>query len=424
MEKILHADLAMAGLSHHEAGLSDLEAFRFPDEQAFLTLARERFRGVVLLQTCNRIEVLVHGSAAALAAFLREQGRERFEIREGVDVLRHLLRVAAGIDSMIVGEDQILGQLKRSWTASQEAGACTQVLDLCMKKAVHVGIEVRKQTKINRGAVSVGSAAVILAESLLTTLKGRHILVIGSGEMGMLVAQALAAKNLTAVYVANRTYERAVVLAEKIGGKAVRFNELRRYFTLSDVVITCTSAPHAVISKEVMVDVMKGRCWPLDGHPRPLVLIDIAQPRDVEEGVGDIDGVNLFTIDNLRDVNEHNMEARREEAAQAENYVESELDQFIAMLNGAAANDVLGGLFTWAEAIRIRERDRACARLHGCSQETAAVIDDLTRVLTKKLLIDATCSIRTCAEDGRVDEAEDLVNAITRGDRSCFRKDD
>jgi len=179
-----------------------------------------------------------------------------------------------------------------------------------------------------------------------------------------------------------------------------------------------------VITKEILTDVMKGRCWPLDGHPRPLVLIDIAQPRDVEEGAGEVDGVNLFTIDNLRDVNEHNMEARREEAARAEAHIEAEIDRFITMLNGASADEVLGGLFTWAEAIRLRERERACARLQGCSPETAAVIDDLTRVLTKKLLIDATYSIRACAQNGRIEEAERLVNAITRGDQSCFRKED
>jgi len=416
--------IAIAGVSHHTANVSAIEAFRFGDEPAFLAAAKERFAGALLLQTCNRVEVMVHGEAPALISFLQDQGRDTFSVLSGTEALHHLLEISCGVDSMIVGEDQILGQLKRAWAASQEAGACSQVIDLCMKKAVHVGIEVRKQTKINRGSVSIGSAAVALAENLLTTLKGRHILVIGSGEMGMLVAQALAAKNLTAIYVANRTYERAVVLAGKIGGKAVHFNELRRYFTLSDVVITCTSAPHAVITKEILVDVMKGRCWPLDGHPRPLVLIDIAQPRDVEEGAGEVDGVNLFTIDNLRDVNEHNLEARREEAARAEAYIEAEIAQFITMLNGAAANDVLGGLFTWAEAIRVRERDRACARLQGSGQETAAVIDDLTRVLTKKLLIDATYSIRTCAENGRVEEAERLVNAITRGDRSCFRKED
>lgn len=242
--------------------------------------------------------------------------------------------------------------------------------------------------------------------------------------MGMLVTQALAAKNLTAIYVANRTYERALVLAEKIGGKAVRFDELKRYIVLSDVVITCTSAPHPVLGRAVLADVMKGRCWPLDGHPRPLVLIDIAQPRDVEDDAREIDGVNLYTIDNLRDVNEQTMASRKAEAARAHDYIESELDQFLTMLNAASADDALRGLYTWAEAIRVRERDRACARLHGCDGQTTAVIDDLTRVLAKKLLLDATYSIRACAEQGQTREAEWLVRAITRGDGLCSRKED
>jgi len=424
VETHLYADVAMAGLNHHAAGLADLEAFRFSDEEEFLARARERFKGVFLLQTCNRIEVLVNGTADDLTAFLHDLGREKFEVREGVDVLRHLLQVASGIDSMIIGEDQILGQMKRAWAASQAAGASDHVIDLCIKKAVYVGVEVRKRTKINRGAVSIGSAAVALAEELLGSLEGRHILVIGSGEMGMLVAQALAAKDLTAIYVANRTYERAVVLARKIGGKAVNFAELRRYITLSDVVITCTSAPHPILTRPLLAEVMRGRCWPLDGHPRPLVVIDIAQPRDVEEGAGEVDGVNLYTIDNLRDVNEHTIASRKAEADRAHDFIESELDHFLTTLNAASADDALRGLYTWAEAIRVRERDRACARLQGCDAQTAAVIDDLTRVLAKKLLLDATYSIRACAEQGQTQEAEWLVKAITRGDRLCSRKDD
>ncbi|QYZ80365.1 glutamyl-tRNA reductase [Methanofollis formosanus] len=414
----------MAGLNHHTAALGDLETFRFPDEETFLAAARERFKGALLLQTCNRIEVLVHGDAQGLTAFLHEQGREAFDILEGVEVLSHLLEVAAGIDSMIIGEDQILGQLKRALALAQESGACDPIIDLCIKKAVHVGVEVRRRTEINRGAVSIGSAAVALAEDLLGSLDGRHILVLGSGEMGMLVAKALAARDLTAIYVANRTYERALVLAEKIGGKAVNFSELTRYITLSDVVITCTSAPHPVLTREILARAMRDRCWPTEGHPRPLVVVDIAQPRDVEEGAAEVDGVSLYTIDNLRDVNEHTIETRRTEAARAEAFIEEELDRFLSQINGASADEVLRGLYTWAEAVRTRERDRALARLQGYGPETEAVIDDLSRVLTKKLLIDATFSIRSCAEQGRIEDAEQLVRAITRGDRLCSRRDD
>ncbi|QSZ68329.1 glutamyl-tRNA reductase [Methanofollis aquaemaris] len=414
----------MAGLNHHAAALGDLERFRFPDEEAFLSAARERFKGALLLQTCNRVEVLVHGDAQALTDFLHDQGRDTFEILDGVEVLRHLLEVAAGMDSMIIGEDQILGQLKKALALTQEAGTCDPIIDLCIKKAVHVGVEVRRRTEINRGAVSIGSAAVALAEDLLGSLDGRHILVLGSGEMGLLVAQALAARDLTAIYVANRTYERALVLAEKIGGKAVNFSELTRYITLSDVVITCTSAPHPIITREILGRAMRDRCWPTEGHPRPLVVVDIAQPRDVEEDAAEVDGVSLYTIDNLRDVNEHTIETRRTEAARAETFIEEELDRFLSQVNCASAGEVLSGLYTWAEAVRTRERDRALTRLQGCGPETKVVIDDLSRVLTKKLLIDATFSIRSCAEQGRIEDAEQLVRAITRGDRLCSRRDD
>jgi glutamyl-tRNA reductase len=289
---------------------------------------------------------------------------------------------------------------------------------------VHVGIEVRRRTEINRGAVSVGSAAVILAEQQLGSLEGRHILVIGSGEMGRLVAQALAAKHLTAIYVASRTFGRAEALAKKIGGKAVRFDQLERYIALSDVVISCTSAPHPVIHRKDLAAAMKARSWPLDSHPRPLLIIDIAQPRDVEPGAEEIDGVRLFTIDDLRGVNDQTMQNRRQEAERAREYLEEELAQFIRQLNRKAADDVLAVLHTWAEAIRMRERDRAIARIGDQNGKAAAVIDDLTRVLASKMLADATLAIRAFAEKGDLASAEGIVRAITQGERSCFQHDE
>ena len=409
------ARIAIAGVSHHTADVIALENFRFGDEPGFLEAAGRRFSGVLLLQTCNRVEVIVEGDAGTLREFLDGQGRSGFFLLEGRDALRHLLSLAAGIESMIVGEDQIIGQLKKALADAEEAGTASSFLELCINKAVHVGVGVRKRTQINRGAVSVGSAAVLLAESELGTLEGRHILVIGSGEMGLLVAQALAAKHLTAMYVANRTYGRAVKLAEKIGGKAVRLNELYHYITLSDVVISCTSAPHPVIHKIDLKEAMRDRCWPIEGHPRPLILIDIAQPRDVEEGSGTIDGVRLFTMDNLREVNEQTMSTRRAEAERATAYVSEELELFIRQLHRRAADDCIGALHSWAETVRVRERDKALARLGGADEKTAEVIDDLSRVLTKKILTDATASIRACAEEGDRSAAEALVQALTRG---------
>ncbi|HTY15551.1 MAG TPA: glutamyl-tRNA reductase [Methanoregulaceae archaeon] len=416
--------LAIAGINHHTADVAAIEEFRFPDETAFLADTHERFKGAVLLQTCNRVEVLVHGEGDALADFLRQTGRHNFTLFEGTGALRHILEISCGIDSMIVGEDQIIGQLRTAMTRAQEAGTSDSILELCINKAIHVGVECRKRTRINRGAVSVGSAAVLLAEEQIGSLRGRHILVIGSGEMGLLVTQALAAKDLTAIYVANRTHERAIILAEKIGGKAVTFDELNRYLVLSDVVISCTAAPHPIIREGDLREVMKGRCWPLDGHPRPLILIDIAQPRDVEESAGSIPGVHLYTIDDLRQVNDCTMASRQEEAERAMGFIEEELAHFVHLLNRKAADDTIAMLHTWAEAIRVRERDRATGRLVAKDDKTSAVIDDLTRVLVTKLLNDATFSIRSCAEAGDLESAESLVAAIVRGEKICIRKEE
>jgi glutamyl-tRNA reductase len=420
----LHVPIAIGGISHHDADISALEKFRFEDEESVLSEAREWFRGVCLLQTCNRIELIVHGEASQLKAFFEEHGRTGYWILEGVDALRHLLQLAAGMDSMIVGEDQILGQLKASLSSSQEAGTCSAVIDHCITKAIHVGVEVRKQTQINKGAVSIGSAAVQLGEQLLGSLEGKHITVVGGGEMGTLVTKALAAKHLTAIYVTNRTYERALVLAREVGGKAVKFEELYHYISLSDVVISCTAAPHPVIHADRLLAMMEERRWPLDQHPRPLIIIDIAQPRDVESEVGSIQEVHLFTIDDLRNVSENNIDSRKKEALLAARFLEEELSRFVALLNRSAADDALATLHTWAEAIRVRERDRAVSRLQGTDEKTLAVFDDFSRVLSKKLLLDATFAIRNGAECGNLEQADALVCAITRGEIKCTRKRD
>jgi glutamyl-tRNA reductase len=409
--------IAIAGVSHHTADVTTLEAFRFPDEPAFLERVGERFKGVLLLQTCNRVELIVEGEAGELREFLTDNGRKDFFMHDGKGALSHLFSLASGIDSMIVGEDQIIGQLKKTLADAQESGTASPFLEFCINKAVHVGIEVRKRTLINRGAVSVGSAAVLLAESQIGSLEGKHILVVGSGEMGLLVAQALAAKQLTAMYVANRTYGRAVILANKIGGRAVRLSELYHYITLSDVVISCTSAPHPVIHKNELARAMKDRCWPVEGHPRPLILIDIAQPRDVEPGAETIDGVRLFSIDNLRTINEQTMSTRKAEAERAREFVDAELGLFLRHLNRKSADDLLAALHTWADAVRTRERDRAIARMGSPDAKVADIVDDLTRVLAKKLLTDATFSIRESAEEGDLVTAKALVKAITEGDR-------
>jgi glutamyl-tRNA reductase len=422
MNKNLLVPMACASISHLKADIPTLENFRFPGEKEFLVEAGEYFKGVVLLQTCNRIEIYVQGEGEVLDRFLEENGRSGYSILEGEDVLVHLLRLASGMESMIIGEDQILGQLKSALLLSREAGTCSTVLDLSINKAIHTGTAVRKKTAINKGAVSIGSAAVLLAEELLGTLENRHILVVGVGEMGKLVAQAIAEKDLKAIYVTNRTYETAVDLADKIGGKAVKMDDLYHYISLSDVVITCTGAPHTVIHYEELKQAVEDR-WPINGKI-PLIMVDIAQPRDIDETAADIRGVRVFTIDDLRSVSERNLKNREKQAELAEKIISEELDNFISLINRTSADDILVDLYTWAESIRVRERDKALSRLKGADEKTRGVIEDFSKVLVKKMFSDATIAIRSCAESGDLEGAENYVHAITRGNNPCIRKDD
>jgi glutamyl-tRNA reductase len=416
MNEELPIPFTIAVLSHRDADVATLEAFRYPEEKAFLEMARDRFKGVVLLQTCNRVEILVQGEPQALADFLAETGRERFTVLENGDALRHLLELASGMDSLIVGEDQIIGQMKKALLTAEEMETLSPLLKICLDKAIHTGIQIRRKTAINRGAVSIGSAAVSLAEQLLGGLQKRHILVVGTGEMGVLVTKALAAKGLSAIYLANRTYERAVALAERTGGRAVNLKELYHYITLSDVVISCTSAPHPIIYCNPLREAMEERKWPLEEHPRTLILIDIAQPRDVEEGAKSIDGIRLFTVDDLREISENNIQARKKEMEQARALLKEELEHCIRLVKRASVDDMLGGLYTWAEAIRIRERDRALHRIGTTDPRYESILDDLTNTLVKKLFSDTTYAIRACAERGELEKAHSLVKAITKGD--------
>ncbi|MBP9009280.1 MAG: glutamyl-tRNA reductase [Methanospirillum sp.] len=421
MTHALFSPFTIAGISHHTASVADMESVRFPDEEAFLTRAGDWFKGVILLQTCNRIEIMVHGNADLLGTFLESEGRAGWQMWKDADALSHLLDLAAGLDSMVIGEDQILGQLRKSLSLSESMSVADPLITLCINKAIHAGSEARRISGINRGAVSIGSAAVLLAEEQLGSLAGRHILVLGTGEMGVLVTQALAAKQLSAIYVANRTFDRAQCLAEKVHGTAVPMADLYRYLTMSDVIICCTAAPHPVIKVQEVMEALKGRSWPLDHSRRPLIIVDIAQPRDVEEDVGKIPGVCLYTIDDLRKVNDDTAQFRKEAAEKVREFLDQELLQFIRLFNRKAADELLATLHSWAEQIRIRERDRALSRLSGCDDRIRDVTDDLTRVLTRKLLTDVTLTIRTCAERGEMKIAEDLVGAITRGEMLCSR---
>lgn len=413
MSDSLRVNLALASFDCKNHSQQQLSCARFEDEYEFLKKAKEIFEGVILLQTCNRAEILVHGEKEKLAELLENEKRNDFVFFEGEDVLLHLSKLACGTESLIVGEDQILGQLKNALLFAQDAKSSDCVTNTCINECIRLGVKVRQNTKINKGAVSIGSAAVLLAEELLGDLGGKNILVVGGGEMGRLVTKSLAEKHLRAIYVTNRTYQNAVLLAEEIGGRAMHLEQLYSCIALSDVVISCTAAPHEIIRADRLAEVMDNRFWPLDDEPRKLIIIDIAQPLDVEKSCGDIDGVRLFTIDDLKGISEQNMKSRADEKKQAEKIIDEHLEEFVKLINKTSASDILSDLYSWAEEIRRRETQKAIKKIEtGCDPKKT--LNDLTASITKKLLEDAARAVRKTAEDGDISKAEDIVNKIIR----------
>ncbi len=432
-------------VTHHRADVAILEVFAFPDVKKALKdiHALRSVKECVIIQTCNRVEIFAAAEDVNLAyhdivdylmedVISRMRARKAFEhadaecvppelltkhivqfsaklhdameVEYHTDALRHLLRLAAGIESMIVGEDQILGQVRHAYNLAKALGTVGPFFEKVFTKALHVGQVVRAKTNINKGAVSIGSAAVELAEQELGSLNGRVVLLIGAGEMGKLVAKSLAEHRLKAVLVANRTHEKAQRLAEELGGRAVPFEELESAIAESDLVITATSSPEAIITRELIGDREKG-----------LVIIDVAIPRDVSEDVASVEGVRLFNIDGLRSLAERNRRAREKEIVKVERIIEREMGLLIKQLYRIDVEGIVRDLFKEAEMVRQRELGKAMRMLgNGIGDREKRIIDDLTRVIVNRLTSPIAENIRRAAEQGD-QEAVKVAERLLRG---------
>ncbi len=392
--------ITSVSITHKWASLNDLECARIGDVEDTLVAMRavQDVRACVIVQTCNRIETFldvnpgfdIDGFVDRFFPFVPKQLVGRYESR---DTLKRLLRLAAGLESMIVGEDQILGQLKEAAETAKRVDTLDAELSLVFSKAIHVGKRARTETLINRGSVSVGSAAVDLAERLLGTLDDKTILTIGAGELGTLVAVALAERDLKAMFVSNRTFRRAQTLARRLNGTAVHFDRLAEYLVEADLAISATAAPHYILTYSQLVDVIQRR------NGRPLLIVDIANPRDVEETVVELEGVDLHNIDDLRKITEQNLLRRRSEIGKVLAIVNEELRMLEEQFKKRRAEELIASLYRNAESIRMRELHKAYNRLNaeGDEQRYQQVLDDLTGSIVKKLLFELTESLKEAA---------------------------
>ncbi len=339
------------------------------------------------IKTCNRAEIyLVLGECD-----IENIRSSDFVIESDDNAMRHLLRLSSGLESMIIGEDQILGQIKDAKKRGIQEGCSGQVLQTIFTKAVHVGQVVRKKTKINEGSLSIGSAAVELAESVHGDLKCKKVLIIGAGKMGTLVAKALVEKKLKAIVVANRTHDKAVLLAKELKGSAIHFDKLDEALIDADVVISATGAPHPILTYEKLKDVVP------DFNISKMVMVDIANPRDIEENVSKL-GVKLFNIDDLRGIANRSRKMRETEAYDAEKIVAEEMVLLKRSLKHLEVEPVISNIRITAENIRLNETQKAFKML-GDMNGNEKIVDDLTKVVVERLFFNVIKNIKEAAEN-------------------------
>jgi len=387
-------------ITHSKATIDEMEsAWHGGVEQLLERLKSHEFvEECAVLITCNRVEIYVvspKGSKVLLDFAKRMKVSSRIiDFLDHEESLRHLLRVASGLESMIVGEDQILGQVKELFLMAKKANAIGKTLDTAFNKAIQVGKRVRNETGINKGSVSIGSAVVELAEKNLGGLEGKTVMVIGAGEMGTLVAKSLANKNIKVIYVANRTFDRAEALAGQLNGKAVKYESMEKYIPLSDVVISATSAPHFILTCDIMSGIIKKR-------EKDLMLIDIGNPRNIESRVGELPGVSLYNIDSLKSISEANLARRKEEAKKAERIIEEELILLKKQYKRQKADSIISALYSKVERIRKTECDEALNKLrarHTIRDIERQVLDDMTHSFANQILAEPTKILRSAAE--------------------------
>ena len=414
--------LFVAGLSHKNAPVALREQLAVEEDKLRELLqdlqASDVLREVVVLSTCNRVEVygVAEAPGQARALVFRQLCRLRGIDLAGVesllytyldaDAVRHAFRVSSSLDSMMIGEPQILGQVKDAFALAQACQAVGPQLHPLFSQAFNVAKRVRTETEISRHAVSVSFAAVELAKKIFDRLAGRAVLLVGAGKMSELAAKHLVEQGAFPIYVANRTWSRAQELARALSGTAVPWDELTTALGAVDIVVTSTGATAPVISRAAVVRVMHGR------RGRPLFFIDIAVPRDVEAGVDGLDDVYRYDIDDLKQVVDANLRERAREAQRAETLVEREVAKFLTRQGDVEVIPTIVSLRERLEEIRLGEVRKALSRLPDASPETRAAIEALSSAMVNKILHAPITKLRESSRAGASRSWLELVHEL------------
>ncbi|HLU26646.1 MAG TPA: glutamyl-tRNA reductase [Longimicrobiales bacterium] len=419
--------LAVVGLSHHTAPVEVRERYVFGRKEASAILAALTAGGVaeeaVLLSTCNRAELYLRlgagrGLDAAVELFAARAGYSRAEAEEhlyrhvGRRAVEHLFRVTSSLDSMVVGEAQIQGQVRTAYEAAQGGGggerAVGPVLSRLFEMALHTGGRVRSETALGVGAASVPSVAVELAKKIFGSLRGRRAMVLGAGEMSELMLECLVAEGVESLVVANRTEARAREITARFGGRPVRYDEMLMALPEVDIVAAATAAPHVVLTREMVESVLPG------GPRHPLCVLDIALPRDVDPAVGEMDNIFLYDVDDLQQIVEGNLERRRADIPRAEALIAEGVEAFWAWYVSRDVAPLIRELRERAERVRQAEVERVMRKLAHLGEADREAVEALTKQILNKVLHDPTVRLREAAADGNAVQVVEAARYLFR----------
>jgi glutamyl-tRNA reductase len=401
--------LLLLGVSHRTAPVDLRERLDFASRDLGAAVEALGVRQIapeaVVLSTCNRSEVYVAADQVGraredLVTFLSEYHHlskgiftpHLFE-RQDAEAVHHLYRVASGLDSLIVGEPQILGQVKEAFAVAADRRSAGPLLNKLFTGSFAVGKRVRTETAVGEGAVSVSFAAVQLARKIFGKLAGRRVLVIGAGEMGKLTAQHLQAQGVHEIVITSRTFPHAEALAREVGGRAAPWNELMNVLAPADIVITATGSQQPILDR-AHVELVMGR-----GRRDPLFIIDIAIPRDVDPSAAEIEQVFLYNVDDLQAVVQENLSRRTSEIQRAEAIVAEEVARFMAWHRSRGAIPTVVALRQRFEAVRRAELQRLEGKLAGLPPEARARVDEVTRLIMEKLLLEPTEQLKALPDE-------------------------
>lgn len=413
--------LFAVGLSHRSAPVELRERVDFSrdglDRALDALTARGFAREAVVLSTCNRSEIYAalerEEDVAALTRFFSEYHSLSHEtlakhlyVHRGADAARHVFRVAAGLDSLVVGEPQVFGQVKAAYTLAAERGVTGALINRVFHAAFGAGKRVRTETGLSEGAVSVSYAAVALARKIFGSIKGRTVFIAGAGEMASLTGLHLKSQEAGRILIASRTPSAADRLAVDLAGESVPWSQLGEALTAADVALTATGASAPVVTRELVQTVMRQR------PHRALFIIDIAVPRDVEPSAGDLEQVFLYNIDDLQQIVKDNLAKRGAELSRAEAIVNEETARFADWLRSRDVIPTVVALRQRFEAIRRAELQRLDSKLAGLSPEARTRVDDVTRLLVEKLLVSPTERLKSLEDETMLAVYSEAINRL------------